>query len=373
MPGVDVILGSVASSIAKGDTHKRLTATSGPTGEARFANLETATNIAYRLSIVRDGATYAAAPFQLSAGGMRTTINVYPVTTDAKGAQFAAQGLVYIELRDEVISVEEVYRVFNIGNVTWLPNNTTVSLPNGFKAFAAQKAMSDVGFDAADTGARFRGTISPGAHDASFRFQIPFDGNDEMEIDLGLLPNVQLFRVMTEAPRGMTVEVPGFPPPEPSTNNNGQRILVTERESTRPDPTFQRVRVRLHNLPTRPAGRWVAVSLAVASVVGGLAYVYAPKPKPKKGSKKGAKKDEGRESSPLDPQTVERTRQQILDDIRKLDEAFARDEIGPKTYERERRLAIDALAQLIVSAESSGIEITAKAVDNPGDKLPAGS
>ena len=373
MPGVDVTMGSVKQSIAKGDDHARRVVTSDANGEARFTGLESGSNIAYRLSIIRDGATYAAPPYQISNGAMRTTIYVFPVSHETKGVQFATQGIAYVELRDDTIVIEQAYRVFNLGSITWLPTDQVVSLPAGYKAFSAQKAMSDVGFDAVENGARFRGTIAPGQHDISYRFQVPYDGKDEMEIELGLLPNVQMFRVMAEAPRGTTLEVPGFPPPELTSNNNGQRVLVTERETNRPDPTFQRVRIRLHNLPTRSNGRWVALSLAAASMLGGFVYAYGPKSrKPTKKGKKGQKNADNdlTQSTPLDPVSVEKAKKKLLDDLRDLETARDRGEIGPKFYESERRSLIDALAHLIAQVDASA---SSQPVENPGDKLPKGS
>lgn len=361
MAGIDVIMGTVAQSVAKGDTRKRDTARTDEKGLVKFSNLATASNTSYRISTVYQGATYAATPFQLSQTAMRVTLMVYPASNNVSGLQIASQGILFIELRDDVFVIEQGYRIFNLGTTTWLAAGTQLPLPKGFKAFNSQQGMSDVGFDASTTGATLRGSITPGQHDVAFRYHVPFENNEDAEFDIGLLPNVQMFRVITDAPKGMVLDVPGFPQPEAQTNQGGQKILITEKETPRPDPGMNRVKVRLHNLPTRPWGRWVAVGVATAFALGGLGLAYTPKPQPKKGKKgkqaKGKNAEQPLETKPsATPEQIELTTKEITKLLRDLDAARARGDIGPKTYESERQALIDQLAALLVKPVDNSVD-----------------
>lgn len=331
LPDRDVFLGIVENSVAKGESRQKKVARTDEQGRARFAGLDTGSTFAYRVSVIRDGATYAAPPFNFpQAGGMRASIFAYPVTKDVLQASIAAQGIAYMELRDEVIQIEMAYRVYNLGGTTWLASDVQVPLPEGFKAFNSQRAMSDIGWDGASQGARFHGTLAPGVHETAFRFQIPYPEGGEARIDLGLLPHVQAMRVISDSPRGMELEVEGFPQAEASTNGNGQRVLVTEKEMPRMDPNFRRVQVRLSGLPSRPRGRWYALALAIGAVVAGVGYALQ--------SKKGKAHSE---------EELKLARQRLLDELEKLEKEHASGEVGPRTYEAARRAMLDALARLV--------------------------
>ena len=327
----EINLGIVENSIAKGESRQHRTVRTDAAGQAQFAGLDTASSFAYRVTTVRDSATYAATPFNLPrASGMRVVLFAYPVTTNVDQAQIAAQGIVYLELRDEMIQVEQAYRAYNLGQNTWLATGVDVALPTGFKAFNAQRSMSDQVWDGTPTGARFHGTLAPGQHDTSYRFQLPAPEGDELTLDLGILPHVQAFRVIVDAPRGLELDVDGFPAAQPSTNGQGQRVLITEKELPRLDPGFRKVHIRLAGLPTRPKGRWYALALALAALGIGLTVALRTKP-----------------ATGPDPAEAAAARQRLLAELEKLEKDRAAGEVGPRTYEAARRAMLDALARLL--------------------------
>jgi hypothetical protein len=337
LPGRDVFLGIVENSVAKGESRQKKQAKTDASGNARFDGLDTGSTFAYRASTIRDGATYAAPPFNFpQAGGMKAELYAYPVTTDVSQASIAAQGIAYLELKDEVIQIEMAYRVYNLGSTTWLASGVEVPLPPGFKAFNAQRAMSDQVWEGSPQGTRFRGTLAPGMHDTAFRFQIPYPENGEAEISLGLLPHVQAMRVISDAPRGMELEVDGFPQGSPSTNGNGQRVLVTEKELPRMDPNFRKVQIRLQNLPMRPRGRWYALGAALVALAAGLAYAAQ--------AKRGKAQSE---------QDLALARERLLEELERLERDRASGEVGPRTYEAARRSMLDALARLLQASEGA--------------------
>lgn len=332
--GREVTLGIVKNSVAEGESRDRRTARTDDEGKARFAGLSTASVFAYRVSTVRDGASYAAPPFNLPQNaGMKATLFAYPVSTNVDQLAVAAQGMAYVEIRDETLQIEVAYRIYNLSSTTWLATDTVTPLPEGFKAFNAQRAMSDLGWEGAPAGARFRGTVSPGIHDTAFRFQVPLPPGDEATLDLGLLPHVQAFRVISDAPKGLELEVDGFPQATPSTNNNGQKILVVEKELPRPDSSFRRVRVHLNGMPTKPRGRWYALGVALAMLgLGGAAAFQM---------KSGQAHDEN---------DLREARKRLLDELEQLEKDHASGEVGPRTYEAARRSLLDALARVVQSS-----------------------
>jgi hypothetical protein len=333
LAGAEVTLGIVENSIAKGESRQRRSATTDAGGSAVFAGLDRATAFAYRVSVSREGASYAAPPFNMPTApvGVRATIFAYPTTGEVEKAAVASQGILYIEMRDEVLQFEQGYRIYNLGGTTWLPGGLAVDLPAGAKAFTSQKAMSDVVWDASGTVAKLRGTISPGMHDTAYRYQLSSPDTEELNLDIGILPHVQSFRVIVEAPKGLTMEVEGFPPAQPTTNGNGQRILFTERDTPKLDPGFRRVRVRLGNIPVRPQGRWVALGLAIASVIGA---VYAATRL--RGQLAAQNSDE-----------LQAARAKLLDELEALEKAHKSGEVGPKTYDRVKRALLDSLARVL--------------------------
>lgn len=332
IPSQEVTIGVVDQSISKGESRRRVTQLTGPEGRTTFEIPEATSETAVRISVVRDGATSAAPPFRLpQKAGMRVIVYSFPVVREASKAQVAMQGILYIEPRDEVLQIEGAYRIYNLGQTAWLATNEEVTLPATFKAFTSQKGMDDLSWDGTKTGATFRGTVPPGMHETAYRFQIPLDGQEEMSIDLGLLPNVQSYRVIAESPKGATLEVEGFPPAITTNNGNGQRILVSERTTDRVDPTFRRVKLRFGGLPTRSKGRWVAVILAISAAAGGLWAAMQLRVK----------------ASYVDPAELVQARELLLSELTSLEKARAANEIGPKTYQRVREELLGALARLL--------------------------
>jgi hypothetical protein len=333
LPDVDITLGIVVNSVAKGESRKRLSGRANAEGTALFENLEIASTTAYRVSVARDGATYAAPPFGLpKAVGTRATVVVYPVKRDLTGMSVALQGFVFVEIKDEVLVVEEAFRVFNLGQETWVPQDVILTLPEGWKALNAQQQMSDIGVDAVkDKGVRLRGTFAPGQNEVSFRYQVPHDGSSELVLPVGLPPNVQSMQVVVEATKGLAVSVPGFPDTMMKTGENGVRLLGTVRETQKPDPTFRSLEVRLSNVPTKPWGRYGAAAIALALAGVGLAVTFQKR------------KDDPEEER----DELIAARDRVLREIEGLESAFKAGEVGPKTHERVRRELVEALAGIL--------------------------
>jgi hypothetical protein len=335
LPGIETTLGILHQSVAKGESREHKILNSDPRGRSRFDGLETGSGIAYRVTVVRDGATFAALPFQLpEARGMHVVLHVYPVSRDIQDALIVLQGIVFVEVKDDRIQVEQVYTVFNIGKVTWLADDVVMKLPPTFTALSSQQSMSDQGVDSVDkVGGRIHGTFSPGRHELHFHWQLPYAGEKDVDFEVGLAPHVAVLQAMAGAMPGVRLSVAGFPDAQAKTDARGQRVLVTEKQARRDEP-WSSIHVKLEGLPTPGPGRYVASGLAFMLVSAGLVFVFGGGGKPSRGSQ-----DKGR-------------RAQLLAELLDLENARKAGDVGPKTYERARRDLIDAIARTLEPGEA---------------------
>jgi hypothetical protein len=331
VPRETVTLGVLINSIAKGDSRKHLQGTTDESGRTSFSGLETASNIAYRVSSGYQGGSFAATPFQLQqAGAMHVVLHVYAVTRDIREARIVCEATVASEVRDERIQVEEVLTIYNLGRNAWQPDGVTLALPAGYTAFSAQAAMSDQGVDEAGGGAKLRGTFPPGRHTVDFRWQLPWSGDKDVDFDVGLPPHVAIARVMMPAAAGLHLVPAGFPPAEVKQDGQGQSFLVTERRLRPEDTKLGVLSIGIHDLPTAGPGRFVATLLATCGVVVGLAFASSRR---------------GRRTLPGASQA---SREALLAELADLERARASGEVGPQTYEQARREIIDALARSLI-------------------------
>ncbi len=333
--GEEITLGILINSIAKGDSRKHLQATTDGGGMAAFTGLETASNIAYRVSVGYQGGAFAAAPFQLQqAKAMSVVLHVYPVTRDIQRALVVTESTVAAEVRDDRIQIEEELTFYNLGRTAWQPENVRLKLPDGATAFNAQASMTDQGVDDAGGAAKLRGTFPPGRHALAFRWQIPWSGDTDVEFDVGLPPHVAVARVMMAGTPEISLTASGFPAPEIRHNAQGQRFLVTERRLRPDDSALATIAVGIHGLPSVGPGRMLATGLAVCGVVVGLFLAFSGRAK------------NGLAKSPANGRTA---RAKLLDELVELERARTTGDVGPKTYERVRREIVDALARTLAA------------------------
>jgi hypothetical protein len=327
-----VTLGVLINSVAKGDTRKHEQATTDAHGAVVFSGLETASNIAYRVSSGYRGGSFAASPFQLGqVKAMRVVLHVYPVTRDLGTALIVCEAVVAAELRDDRIQVEQALTVYNLGRTAWQPDDVRMALPEGFTAFNAQATMSDQGVDEAGGEAKLRGTFPPGRHAIEFRWQLPWSGDKDVDFDVGLPPHVAIARVMMPANANIKLKAADFPEPELRHDEQGQSFLVTERRLRPDDAKLTSLSIGIHDLPTPGPGRLVATLLAGCAVSAGLVIAGT------------GRKQRGRSRL----RDAKQTRDGLLEELASLERAHTSGQVGPKTYERARRELIEALAYTI--------------------------
>jgi hypothetical protein len=329
-----ITLGIVHQSVAKGESREHKAGVSDAQGRSRFEGLETGSGVAYRVTVPVDSATFAAMPFQLSASkGMRVVLHVYPVVHDLQRAVIVMQGILFVELKDDRVQIEQAVTIYNFGKSAWVPENVVMKLPEAFTAFNSQQQMGDQGVDAVDkVGVKLRGTFAPGKKDLDFRWQLPYSDEKDVDVTVGLPPHIAVMRVMAHASQDMKLVVEGFPDAQRQTDAQGQRLLLTERQMRRDDAPLTSVHIALHDLPAPGPGRFIAAGLAALGILLGFGFAYGSAGGPVPGPSGGST-----------------ARAALLAQLEELERARLADEIGPKTYDRLRRELIDALARTLVA------------------------
>jgi hypothetical protein len=329
--GEQVSLGVLVNSIAKGDSRSHLQAVTDGSGRALFGGLETASNVAYRVSVGFQGGLFAAAPFQLQqTKAMRVVLHVYPVTSDIQQARVVGEAVVAAEVRDDRIQIEEVLTMYNLGRTAWQPRDVAMALPQGFTAFNAQASMTDQGVDEARGAVRLHGTFPPGKGVVEFRWQVPWSGEPQVDLDIGMPPHLAIARVMMAAGGSMSLEASGFPAAEVRHDGQGQSFWVTERQMRPDEPRLSALSMSIRGLPTRGLGPPVATMLAAVAVALGVFAAL------RQGRPQGAPKGD-----------LEAT---LLDELLSLERARASGEVGPRTYERQRQRLIDSLSRVLAGS-----------------------
>ncbi len=330
VPGEQVTLGVLVSSVAKGESRKHLQGTTDTSGRAVFSDLATASNIAYRVSVGYRGGLFAAVPFQLQkTRAMRVLLHVYPVTRDIQQARVVGEAALAAEVRDDRIQLEELLTIYNLGRTAWVPEDVTMTLPEGFTAFSAQQSMSDQGVEEAGGSLRLRGTFPPGKGVVEFRWQLPWSGNPDVDFAVGLPPHIAIARVMIPAGGEIKLAVAGFPAAEVRRDAQGQAFQVTERHMRPEEPRLSALSVGIHDLPGRGLGPILATALAGCGVGVGLVL---------------GRRRERRSAN------TKAVKLALLEEIVALEEARASGEVGPRTYEQTRRQLIDALSRTLAQS-----------------------
>ena len=334
LAGQQVRLGIMFQKISEGESRSEKFAQADAQGTVQFSGLTRGSDHAYRVTVQVGSANYQTSPFNLKQDmGQRVVLHVFPSTTDSERAAFGMRGYLYVETRDDVFQCEALFRVFNVGQITWVPKDVVIQLPKGFKAFKAQEGMTDVRFEQVEgIGAQLKGTFSPGQSEASFRFQLPKANEDTLIFRMSVPPHVAEMRVIAEASSTMNLSVDGFQPPVATANQNGQRVLVSVKQLRERNEELKDFTATLSGIPTPGPGRWFALAVAGFLAIGG---VFAAR---------GAFDDAmGGKDVTADKK---RARELLLGELEALEVARREERIGPRSYQQSRVALIDAIARL---------------------------
>jgi hypothetical protein len=335
IPNANVSLSINFQKISEGEQRTEQPGKTNAEGMATFSGLTPSSDFSYRITARSGPAEYASDPIQLKPDtGMLVLLHVYPVTRNINEASVGSRGFVYVETRDDVFQFEVLFRVFNMGGVTWVPEGATMSLPAGFKAFKAGQSMSDVRFEEnPGSGVKLAGTFSPGQHDVSFRFQVPRHEESSAAFRFGLPPHTAEVRFIAEAAPTMELDIDGFEKPQVDVNQNGQRVVVTRLVAKRGEAAPTGFNAVLSGIPTPGAGRWIAVAIAAALAALGLAAF------------RGKLGQDAQ--SDLQERDADRAQKVLLDELVELTRAKHDARIGPSTFESARRTLVEALARIV--------------------------
>jgi hypothetical protein len=361
IPRAPIALGILQQSVAKGDTRDRRTLEADEAGTARVDGLGVGAGTSYRVMTSRGPATYASIPFALGdKTGKRVVLHAYEATTSLEGARVGMQAFVFLSLREDSISVEHMFNVYNIGKTSWVPDpsGARVGLPEGFKAFTKPEGMEDVRFDESkDKSAHLVGTITPGVHEATFRYQVPLKGNEKQTMRIALPPHVGEVRVFAEASKSMSLMVAGFPDAQRTQGRDGRKVLVTARQAGQGERGIGSLEITLAGLPTPGWGRWIAVALAACALAAAGTYM-------------ARQRGEGGEPEEARDDLLE-AREALLGEFVALEKARKSGDIGPKTYARLKTALLDALARIEMRLEATKAPArTPKGKREPGKREP---
>ncbi|APR83903.1 Hypothetical protein A7982_09252 [Minicystis rosea] len=339
LPQAPIALGILHSTVAKGDSRERKTATTDESGAARFDGLSFGSGHTYEVVTTRGSARYGHPPVGLGDKvGKRIVVHAYDSAARIEDLAVAMQGAVFVSLRESGIQVEQLVSVYNLGPISWMAD-AKFQLPKGFKAFNKADAVGDARIDEIPgEGAALRGTFPPGRTDIEFRYQIPLENSEQQTFSVDLPPRVAMARVIAEASRNMALGVSGFPDAQRTEGRDGKRLLITEHQATRAEGGIPRVEIRLSGLPTPGPGRWVAVLLAIGALVAGIVYFNE--------HKSAALDDDARRD-------LLEAREALLGEIVALERAHKSGEIGAKTYARIRVSLLDALSRIMNMLEDA--------------------
>jgi hypothetical protein len=336
IPNATAVIGILKSSVSQGDKRERRDVTTDAQGTARLDGLAVGAGTSYRVTTTRGPGTYATDAFALSdKAGKRVVLHAYEASTDVNDVLVGQQAFLFVSLREGVLQVEQLFNVFNIGKVAWVPEKgaAQVGLAEGYQAFRIPDGMTDVRFvDEPKKGPWLSGTIAPGRHQASFSYHVPLEGNERQTFRVELPPRVGEVRVFSEANKTMGLAVDGFPAAQRQTGTDGRKALVTMRQASQGERGITALDITISGLPVPGKARWFALFFALS--LAGLAAAYAVRQRID-----GTVPDEARDD-------LIEAREALLGEFVALEKAHHKGDIGPKSYGRLKAALLDALARI---------------------------
>jgi len=308
--GAPVIVGILGG---EGREQDRRTANTDADGVAVFSDLETGFSVAYRVSTIHEGATYAATPFRMPPDmGFEVKLTRLPTTRDERTiVQLASR--TFFELADDRLRVSQAAELMNMGNQTYVfpEEGTLFELPAGFTAFQSEDVMTDQRIVSAEEGFRVLGSLPPGRVRFVWGYDLPISGS-RADLSMGLPYRTWSITVQAEAAPGMDIDVTGLPSAE-VVEHDGHRLLVTEAQMQPGDAPMTRLRISVTGIPGPGPWRWLALGAAFILVLGGLFLSTF-----------------GTGPAAYAAQSRERRRKELLEEAAEIERLFRKDEIGPK-------------------------------------------
>ncbi len=339
--GGEIVLGIMQSmggreeQRAKTNENGRYTFTGLPVGSAQ----------AYRVNVPHGGAKFSSNPFRLpDDGGFRVRVPMRSTTREDK-LIFTLIGQTVVELRDDRLHITQQARVANGGESVYvLPGDgLLVRLPSEFTAFQWQDVMTDQkGTEVMGEGFRLKGSIPPGTYSLAWSYDVARHGASA-RIPVAMPFHTYSYRVIAEAPEGLTLRVTDFPDAE-KVKDEGRNLLFTQLRRAPPEPTIGALTIRIDGIPGPGPGRWVAVVLFALTVLLGL-WVALKKP-------------DDAESVAEHRRLFGERKIQLLEEAKQAQAELARGEVGPQ-YHARRLGEIETELAMVLRDEASLTSLSA--------------
>ncbi len=314
----EIVLGVMQSMGGRSEERAKTDAS----GRYTFRALAVGSGQAYRVNVVTGGAKFSSNPFRLpDDSGFRVRIPLGKTTRDDQ-LIFSAIGQTVVELRDDRLHITQQARVANAGEAVYvLPGDgMLVTLPSGFTAFQWQDVMTDQhATEVAGKGFRIKGSIPPGTFSLAWTFDVPRAG-PSARIPVSMPFRTYTYRVISEAPEGLTLRVTDFPEAE-RIKDDGRNLLFTQVRRAPPEAALGELSVRIDGIPGPGPGRWVAVVLFAIAVLFGLTRAFRTREDP------AVIADRKR--------LLGERKTALLDASQSLEAEHARGDIGPQFYARK--------------------------------------
>lgn len=328
VPGAEIQLGILRSSGDRDTTPAK----SDASGLHVFDDLPVGDKQAYRVNVLAGGARFSSTPFRMPhEGGYHVIVRQLPTTT-SKDEIVLYVGAASIELKDDRLKVAQQQRFVNIGSQVFVfpKGGLRIPLPKGFTAFQAQETMGDQHISADETDLIIEGSLPPGQTTVLWGFDVPIEGTEQtLE-----LPNPWVtfaYRVLSDAPKGLTIEVDGFPAPERH-ESRGKQYWVTEVQRTPDQAALRKVAIHIRGIPGPGPLRWVAAAFALLSVLTGLVLT---------------RQRPDAQTTEVDHELLEERRDALLEEARMLASEREQEAIGPEYYAEERSRLVDELSVVL--------------------------
>lgn len=337
VPNAEIVVGVMLPD----GTREQLPGRTGQDGTFTFAKLQTGDQRAYRVNVPYEGAKYSSNPFRLPADkGYDVTVRRLPVTHDERMVVLYV-GATSVELKDDRIKIVQQSRLLNLGDQTYVfpKDGALVKLPKGYLAVQTQEAMGDQRVkDDKSEGLRVEGSLPPGETTLLWGFDMPIEG-DSSSFEVGLPWVTFAYRVIADAPEGLTLSV--FDMPEPFVQKDGGRsYLITEMQRRVGDEPFRSLKITLNGIPGPGSSRWLALAVALGITAGGLVLAR-------------------RKPAPVDPKQAAQAKQpavappELLARVRALQAEREAGDIGPEYFREQVSTVVDELAVQLYEADEA--------------------
>lgn len=329
VPDAEVVIGVMHPD----GTREQKPGRTGQDGTLTLSDLQTGDQRAYRVNVPYSGAKYSSSPFRLPADkGYDVTVRRLPVTTDERMVVLYV-GATSVELKDDRLKVVQQSRLLNLGEQTYVfpKDGALVKLPKGYLAVQTQESMGDQRVkDDKSEGVRVEGSLPPGETTLLWGFDLPITG-DAASFEIGLPWVTFAYRVIADAPEGLTLSVDDMPEPFVQ-RDGGRNFLITEMQRRVGDTPFRSLKVSLAGIPGPGVERWLALCAALGIALGG-GFVARRKPPKLEAKQAAAQKQPAAAAS---PELVARTRA--------LQAERDAGEIGPEYHREQLTTLVDELA-----------------------------